>query len=822
MMQFNVSNPSAPTAIGGPDNGVIVGRADYVTGEDSSPEAGGNALVAVAVAPYPIAPDSPAQTSHVMLYRGTSSAGGSGTPDGMSWIGAVSLTEDILDGAVSSIALRGNRIFAATTRKGIQVVDVDQVLSEFQGSSSPVINHGINTAGQGFAMDAVIGTIGIQNDPTFEYLDTLSDIKVADYSAAGGQNQTLAVVTGFVPLGAPTAPGVSFIVADPNSQAIVSKTTPQSGAGSLQRGVALALGPVQTSTAAKNIAAVAGYGTAVSCGGCAVLAVIDMTDPTKPQPLGFAALSDVPTDVVLNGNTAIVGYSSNTSELFDLTNPLSPLSLGMIQGVGGRLFLYNSMLFSTGAVPGVPASPLGGVHIAQLIRSPFTMTAIDFTGNCTVLTPPSDSQAGAGCFNVYNDTVDGDTVIGDTVGTAPLSKNPAWQPGAGLPVAYVKGQTINLKVTVTQNPVPTIPSDVTITGQAGAGIGNCTWTGQVPLTPTFTFTCTMTTAKAMVYNAISWSYISGGATGIIGITSNPIYVTLAPPLQYTDASYLNPSPSQGRPSDLNVYHTTLNLALSSSESTDQTSAFWNTWHQFSVPIPSSTDPTASGPANIHTWQGRKLYYYRNDPGGVPGTTIVGFRGCALNEGTLLLNEGFDGNGNLGAGHNSGQCGSFARLLIGAFSVNGIRSAWADIEPSASIGALPAFLVQDWSTPQSDSSGPWQLCLNPVAPPDIMVPAQPDGLYCDLNSKNTLPGQNTQPPSEKIFNSHFIVKPLGVSGAPTYVDPSYGATYSSAANFVQKAVFGYFDLATRYRTTSGIIYYVVTTPASGDPQVSITP
>jgi len=153
---------------------------------------------------------------------------------------------------------------------------------------------------------------------------------------------------------------VSFIVADPNSQAIVSKTTPQSAAGSLQRGVALALGPVQTSTAAKNIAAVAGYGTAVSCSGCAVLAVIDMTDPTKPQPLGFAALSDVPTDVVLKGSTAIVGYSSNRSEIVDLANPSSPVSLGMIQGVGGKLFLYNgNELFSTGAVPRVPDSALG-------------------------------------------------------------------------------------------------------------------------------------------------------------------------------------------------------------------------------------------------------------------------------------------------------------------------------------------------------------------------------------------------------------------------------------------------------------------------------
>jgi hypothetical protein len=39
-----------------------------------------------------------------------------------------------------------------------------------------VINYDINTAGQGFANDAVIATIGVEDDPT---------IKVANYPAAG-------------------------------------------------------------------------------------------------------------------------------------------------------------------------------------------------------------------------------------------------------------------------------------------------------------------------------------------------------------------------------------------------------------------------------------------------------------------------------------------------------------------------------------------------------------------------------------------------------------------------------------------------------------
>jgi hypothetical protein len=349
------------------------------------------------------------------------------------------------------------------------------------------------------------------------------------------------------------------------------------------------------------------------------------------------------------------------------------------------------------------------------------------------------------------------------------------------------GQTINLQVTMTQYSVPTNPATLTILGQGGPGLGTCTWTGQWPLTPTFTFNCTMSTSTAAAYNGINWSYTSGGASGFIGQTAIPIYVTLAPPLQYTASGY---API--------VYHTTLNLALSGGQATDQTTAFQNTWNQFSVPAPTTSNPNATGPENITTWQGRRLYYYRNGPN---GGTIVGFNGCALDEGTLLLNVGLseDASGNLyvsGPGHNSGQCGSFAYLLVGALAVNGIQSAVAQVAPSSSIETSPAFLVNNWSAPSSNQTGPWTLCLNNG---DFMVPAQPGGVYCNLTSLPTLPGQNTQPPSEKVFNVHFIVKPavapslnLGYLTLPNYVDPSYGVTYAGPADFQNKAVFGYFD------------------------------
>jgi hypothetical protein len=72
----------------------------------------------------------------------------------------------------------------------------------------------------------------------------------------------------------------------------------------------------------------------------------------------------------------------------------------------------------------------------------------------------------------------------------------------------------------------------------------------------------------------------------------------------------------------------------------------------------------------------------------------------------------------------------------------------------------------------------------------MVPAQPGGVYADVTSLSTLPGQNSAPPSEKIFASHFFVQVSLPSVTPPYYDPSYGVTYMNAQDFEKKAVAGY--------------------------------
>jgi len=67
----------------------------------------------------------------------------------------------------------------------------------------------------------------------------------------------------------------------------------------------------------------------------------------------------------------------------------------------------------------------------------------------------------------------------------------------------------------------------------------------------------------------------------------------------------------------------------------------------------------------------------------------------------------------------------------------------------------------------------------------MTPSPANGLYGDLSSLGTFPGQNSAPPQEKVFTSHYIVQ-----YNTTYYDPSYGVTYTSATNFADRAIYGY--------------------------------
>jgi hypothetical protein len=264
---------------------------------------------------------------------------------------------------------------------------------------------------------------------------------------------------------------------------------------------------------------------------------------------------------------------------------------------------------------------------------------------------------------------------------------------------------------------------------------------------------------------ITWTYtLPGDPTPVLaGVTKNPLYVTLEKPL-----------PGYA------IFLSTLQYAVKRDGAGDEVTAVQNTWSHF------------YGPANITTWQGRPLHYYK-----------LGFysgAGSACSTMALSL---------LTSDTDSGQCGSFAHLLVNSFALNGIGSAWVDI--AAKNGAQ--FLINDWTagTPSYPNGPPvYSVVAGPLSPEwkpfvykmefnpaalaigNYMEPGQPNEVYGDLTSLPTIPGQNTSPPREKMFISHYIVAPLLTTTLPVarFYDPSYGLVYEGPDDFEMRAVWGY--------------------------------
>ena len=367
---------------------------------------------------------------------------------------------------------------------------------------------------------------------------------------------------------------------------------------------------------------------------------------------------------------------------------------------------------------------------------------------------------------------------------------PQWgtDTGRNQPVAYSSGS--KMTVTVKFNVLP-LPERVMIDGRIGgaiSGIGtfpmqsfslgpnssavqSLTFTADSPLPSTTKFYNPMT---------VNWSYNGSACTGTtcLGSTAGKVYVTLAPP---------------ALPIGLFVMLTPLHLAVSNDGAATPAQAFQKTWAQF------------AGPANVKTWWRladdgiveQPLYYYRN----APDYPIQGFKACALNAAALFSPPYY-----------SGQCGSFAQLFLWALAINGIQvqmpaDPYGPYFPNGlakawftAVGTTDnsLFLVRDWTfsdpgTYVGDPTSNYWYSMTTNAD-DWMVPPPFGNVYGDLASLNAIPGQNTNPPSEKMFRSHYIVKADSTLITPglggPYFDPSYGVTYTDSAYFERSALDGY--------------------------------
>jgi hypothetical protein len=366
----NISDPASPTEVGSP--AYFVGRAIDIAGVETSPVTSGP-LVAVAagIGPLPL-------PSNIWLYDVSN-------PDVPNRVGALSATTSAgQDGSILRIAMKGGTIYASTFPKGIQVIDVQQAVSEYKDHQGVDFGQAITTEGQGFATDAVVNTIPLTT--TSGGSAGMYDIKAGDFATAPPDpadptapvpTETLAVATGRLPL----------VVVDPQQAGPSAVLYPPPDAGGtglspvplrsadgrfqLELGHALALGTLQSTDAEGNssalpVALVVGTGTAAaggSAGGTPLLAVVDMSDPRHPSPLGFLKLPEIAGDVALKDSIALIGTSGGEILLVNLEDPENPADAGRIAGAfGDRLAISDSGIVVTAS----PNGAIGGVHTTVL------------------------------------------------------------------------------------------------------------------------------------------------------------------------------------------------------------------------------------------------------------------------------------------------------------------------------------------------------------------------------------------------------------------------------------------------------------------------
>jgi hypothetical protein len=388
--------------------------------------------------------------------------------------------------------------------------------------------------------------------------------------------------------------------------------------------------------------------------------------------------------------------------------------------------------------PPPSGAPLVATANAQIIKTKLTITQLKYT----------NSQS----------------VWQDDPNTTPIAMPKTVWPSSSSPSVSVFVSGDKIKATASFNVSPSLP--VAITGAriegSVAGLGLLVATGvNIPAGATSLPSVNLTGDTAFPSSTtqhyqplgVTWSFSMNGQPcssnpsqcSAAGATSSEVYVTLSSPSGLSESV---------------MPLTAVKLAIGSGGATTQTAAFQNTWEQF------------AGPANVDGWDGRPLYYYEQG---------VGFNGCAINTVDLLTRP-----------TGSGQCGSWAHLLMDALAVNGIQSSFVTVTPMAGTWML----INNWTFNKgSYPTNPqykWNLTLGIENGACCgMVPLPAGSVFGDLTSDPGLPGQNSPTPSEKAFNLHFIVKVGKISGiGGPYFDPSYGATYTGNCDFERQAVAGY--------------------------------
>lgn len=279
------------------------------------------------------------------------------------WIGAVSFASSPTEGWIERTFMKSGVLYAASFKKGIQVVDLAQVRDNFKDVATDALAHfrmraDLHTNGRGYGGEDVVSipVPGPAGAPA-----RLTDIEAAVVRTAA-EPKLLVTAAG----------DTGLIVVDPGSLAVLSNepVTVRDDAGTtlatLIRGTALAMGTVGD----KDLTVVFGTGTIGTQPDRSMLVVVSLVDPANPVGLGFVEIGD-PTveDVILKDDLALLGGATYTT-VVSLADPAQPRVAGIIRGIAGRLALTpEGLLFgSTYARFGGTDIPLGGVRTATLKR----------------------------------------------------------------------------------------------------------------------------------------------------------------------------------------------------------------------------------------------------------------------------------------------------------------------------------------------------------------------------------------------------------------------------------------------------------------------
>lgn len=287
-------------------------------------------------------------------------------------LAAATVAGSAADGFISRVAYFDGRLYSATSRKGLQVVDL-RLAADAVGSQADQneILRLINTDGAGFGGQAVVNTLPLRSRSNPQRAGLYADLDV-DAFEVDGQSLALVAVTGEKPLWVVDPSGSTAGSPEPPEPQGVLKTLleiadPAQGTPELRSGAAVAFARAGSS----RLVLVAGAGV-VNGAARDLLAVLDMATPTSPQVLRVLDLgpSGGPEDIAVRGDLAVVGRRTGGAVFVSLTSPSQPQVLGVVEGIGSRLaWGEEGELFSTQFAPYGGTSSDGGLRTTQIDAS---------------------------------------------------------------------------------------------------------------------------------------------------------------------------------------------------------------------------------------------------------------------------------------------------------------------------------------------------------------------------------------------------------------------------------------------------------------------